>query len=376
MYIEEIIDCANECLKKLEGKKIIIWGASEYTIKLFQYSNIANYNVQGIVDNYKSGEFLFGKQVMNPADVKWNEVEAVIPAGFYREKEILEELSAIYKYDGLVVSLNMEGQDKPFYHYLLKRDMKPSPEYVECLKRNTIFKDRHKGERVFILACGPSINQMDLTKLKNEYAIAFSSFFLHKDIRIINPKYYVAAAWIHCVPADTIQPWVDWVYRTIPDTTMFRDVLDKKYIEEGRETSPYPIFYFETLGIERDRPYDAVELDRKIMAPQTASIVCIQIAMYMGFKEIYLVGTEHDTICHGKYEHFYEYGKYQIPEDRQRADGTLDSPFKVELRNTAIVWQQYTILKEIADKCGIKIYNATVGGVLDVFDRVDYESLF
>ena len=40
------------------------------------------------------------------------------------------------------------------------------------------------------------------------------------------------------------------------------------------------------------------------------------------------------------------------------------------------LWEQYKIMREIATQKGINIYNATRGGQLDVFDRVDYDTLF
>lgn len=40
------------------------------------------------------------------------------------------------------------------------------------------------------------------------------------------------------------------------------------------------------------------------------------------------------------------------------------------------LWSQYRRLKNYAQSQSLNIYNATKGGLLDVFDRVDYDSLF
>ena len=40
------------------------------------------------------------------------------------------------------------------------------------------------------------------------------------------------------------------------------------------------------------------------------------------------------------------------------------------------VMQSYSVVKQYCDNIGVKIYNATDGGYLNVFDRVKYESLF
>ena len=39
------------------------------------------------------------------------------------------------------------------------------------------------------------------------------------------------------------------------------------------------------------------------------------------------------------------------------------------------LWQNYKSLKRIAEKKHIKIYNATNGGYLDVFERITYEQI-
>ena len=42
----------------------------------------------------------------------------------------------------------------------------------------------------------------------------------------------------------------------------------------------------------------------------------------------------------------------------------------------AYTFSAYEVAKENAEKKGIKIYNATRGGKLEVFERVDFDSLF
>ncbi len=56
------------------------------------------------------------------------------------------------------------------------------------------------------------------------------------------------------------------------------------------------------------------------------------------------------------------------------ANGNLgdgDSVQNVESMN-----RSYELCKEFAEKNGVKIYNATRGGKLEVFERVDFDSLF
>ena len=56
----------------------------------------------------------------------------------------------------------------------------------KILQKNKILKNIAKGKVGFLLATGPSINKQDLTKLEKYDCFSLSSFFLHKDLSIIN----------------------------------------------------------------------------------------------------------------------------------------------------------------------------------------------
>jgi hypothetical protein len=80
----------------------------------------------------------------------------------------------------------------------------------------------------------------------------------------------------------------------------------------------------------------------------------------MGFSEIYLLGADCDYKKMGTVgNHFYK---------QEVKDG---NPFINEL-----VFAAYECAKQYADEHGIKIYNATRGGKLEVFERVDFDTLF
>ena len=88
----------------------------------------------------------------------------------------------------------------------------------------------------------------------------------------------------------------------------------------------------------------------------TVTISLIQIAVYMGFKEIYLLSCDCDYS--GPKQHFTYYG---MKSDSKAGD---------------IMILAYQAAKDYADSHGIKIYNATRGGKLEVFEREDFDSLF
>ncbi len=98
-----------------------------------------------------------------------------------------------------------------------------------------------------------------------------------------------------------------------------------------------------------------------------------QIAAYMGFSEIYLIGVDH---------HF------RISQNNQGeiiVDNTVKDYFtdkynedkdKLYIPNTEKSTMTYVAMKRACDVRGIKVYNATRGGKLEVFERVDFDALF
>ena len=84
----------------------------------------------------------------------------------------------------------------------------------------------------------------------------------------------------------------------------------------------------------------------------------IQIAVYMGFKEVYLLGADCNQRV-GKQVHFAEYG---VP------DASLDTARE---RNIC----GYEEIKKYCDKHDVTVYNATRGGELEVFERKNLEEV-
>ncbi|HEY8119610.1 MAG TPA: hypothetical protein VIE91_10260, partial [Methylophilaceae bacterium] len=76
----------------------------------------------------------------------------------------------------------------------IKMGFKPptlSVEEIELLKQNDKLKDRHVGNRCFVLGAGSSIKEQDITKLEDEFVISVSNTFVHPDFTRIKPRYHI-----------------------------------------------------------------------------------------------------------------------------------------------------------------------------------------
>ena len=98
-------------------------------------------------------------------------------------------------------------------------------------------------------------------------------------------------------------------------------------------------------------------------------------AIYMGCSPIYLLGFDHDYLANrGVDRHFY--GGGTIPGHQATNTPLGDRiPYDDEMRANLKLWTNYRSLKAEAERKGIQVFNATAGGYLDVFDRIDYDTL-
>ena len=103
--------------------------------------------------------------------------------------------------------------------------------------------------------------------------------------------------------------------------------------------------------------------------------MALLVAIYMGFRDIYLLGCDHSWILHlNESRHFYD--EDQDVLNQQGYSEWFGEDFASYCQDYISLWQQYKIIRRIAAIQSISLYNATAGGLLDVFTRVDYESLF
>lgn len=213
-------------------------------------------------------------------------------------------------------------------------------------ERLCAFRRRYAGKRCFIIGNGPSLRMEDLDRLSENGEICFGMNVIHKAYK--NTKWR-------------------------PDFVCVKDplVIVQNY-ESIKENNSCPIlindkklfYYWETD--ENEYPYrdiqEKVFFSEDIFAGcssgASVSYTVIQIAAYMGFSEIYLLGLD----CSNWGAHFN--GDYWAEKEAFRDP------------DEARIFRAYQIAEEHSKAHGFRIFNATRGGCLEVFERVDFDSLF
>lgn len=239
-------------------------------------------------------------------------------------------------------------------------------------KRLLSLKDKYEGQRCFILGNGPSINKQDLSLLRNEHVFVTNWFVLHEEFKNFQNCFYCASD---------------------PHLWNYSKGFNKKLVEmlKQNEKAKYFFIYLAYGAFKRESRWKCSEpyfirvshykrvwdgnfstnVEVETYIGNTVIIdLCIPLAFFLGFREIYLMGCDF-RFKEDKQSHFFK--RSTIPEDNLKL---LEQKDRFRLENIHdIVNASYSVVKEYADNHGRVIYNAGYGGRLEIFGRVNYEEL-
>lgn len=214
------------------------------------------------------------------------------------------------------------------------------------------FKDLYKEKKkCFIVATGPSLCVEDLYTLKKNNIFCFS----------MNNILKIANEWVADVYVATDLNFISNNAKDIEDyNCKYKFILNscREYWVKKQNNS-YSIHVVTTGVLGTGAVGFSEEICQKIYAGTTVTYACLQLAVYMGFTEIYLIGVDCNYLKGSKNNHFIE----EDTEDNRE-------------HHIDYMLEAYKCAKKYADRNGIKIYNATRGGKLEIFERIDMDLLF
>lgn len=220
------------------------------------------------------------------------------------------------------------------------------------------FKNIHAGDKCFIVATGPSLKMEDLETLRKNQMLSMgvNRIYLAFENTKWRPDYYV------CTDPFSIHEDKE-IIRNLPVKYKFIGDTYEKFWEGAVPENIYKT-HIHFTGMPEKTMRFSDDISYGVYSGETVVYAGIQIAVYMGFKEIYLLGVDFSFSANYKdaSNHFTE--NYYTKESR--------TAFFREEENL----QAYLKAREYAGSRGVKIYNATRGGKLEVFERVDFDRLF
>ena len=220
-------------------------------------------------------------------------------------------------------------------------------------------KDSHAGERCFIIGSGPSLTFSDLMRLNGEQTFVSNSFYRCLSQVDFRPKYYCITDInaIYDEDDSVVREKLD-IFERVPCEIKF---FSKDLLRIGGIKTLSRVVWFRqksylVVGKSRKMMYD---MRRCITSNYTVTHAMILIAAYMGFREIYLLGIDNNYKKDGSY--FIQ--NYNNP-DKVYPEFQKDK-----------VTELYEYTEEFTKQIGVKVYNATRGGCLEAFKRVDFDEI-
>lgn len=245
----------------------------------------------------------------------------------------------------------------------------------ELLNRNHIFKNKHIGSRCFVIGNGASLKKQDLSLLSNDITIVANAFYKHPIVEKWQPSYYCFADPIFFEGSIAVRNFFQNLQQKVHSSKFLVPVYAKNVIENQKLLPVEQTYYVAYRGkISEGLNYN-IDLTKSI--PSVINVVQLEImwAMYMGFSQIYLMGLDHDWLSHqGIDRHFYS--GITIGNHLKEHGDLKKFGYKCRLEYVLQLWQGYDKILKIALGKNINIINATEGGFLDVFKRMNYESIF
>jgi hypothetical protein len=223
---------------------------------------------------------------------------------------------------------------------------------------------------------GPSLNQTDLALLRNEYVWGTNRCYLLFDRIPWRPSFYTAVD-NRVVP--DISRDIRGLVRDMRSTLFFFPVAFRTKRILCSDKNVY--WYNQVLLDESRLPGGMFSIDAalKVSSVRTVTIAALQLAVYLGFNPIYLIGC--DTSYKIPSSVYHEKG------DPDRLVSTQDDPnhFDPDYFGKGRKWHDphvdrmifhFQQAKTVCDELGVSVYNATVGGNLEVYPRVEFNDLF
>jgi GT2 family glycosyltransferase len=226
------------------------------------------------------------------------------------------------------------------------------------------------GQRCVIIGNGPSLNDLDLSLIGDTPFFAVNGIFHAADRLPCPPTFFVVE------DSSVAKENTDQI-RDFEAQRKFFPSLYRSMFGEAAETYYFRMNrgFYATESPHYCVPRFSTDAAQRVFCGQSVTIINLQLAYHFGFSEVALIGMDFS---------------YTIPSDADRAGDVItsrsDDPnhFHPDYFGKGKTWKDpklervlanYQLAKSVFEADGRRIVNATAGGALEIFDRVDFAEL-
>lgn len=218
------------------------------------------------------------------------------------------------------------------------------------------FRNQYYGKRCFIIGNGPSLNHVDWSLLKDEYTFGANRIYLLFDKMGFVPSFYT------CVDSLAITQSIDEI----------KKIKTPKFISESHIQL---LAGFGEIGFLRSlyKPKFHKDLTQGVYEGYTVTFVSLQVAYFMGFREVILIGVDHNYVFEGNPNQEV----VSLGDDVNHFHPDyLPKGYRWKTPNLAVVEQAYSLAKSAFEEDGRIILDGTINGKLTIFPKVNYLDIF
>lgn len=213
------------------------------------------------------------------------------------------------------------------------------------------WRNRYAGQKAVILCNGPSLLKVDLGLLKNTFTFGLNKINLLFDKTDFRPS---------CVAA--VNPLV------LEQNAEFYNSTDiPLFLDSGARQK---VTARESVAFLKSCSQRKVALDCSISIYQghTVTFVAMQLALHMGFREVALVGCDHNFVASGSANTEVAAGEKDLDHfDPNYFAGTM----KWHLPDLVQSEINYMMAQQVFEALGGRIVNCTVSGKLELLERTE-----
>lgn len=230
-------------------------------------------------------------------------------------------------------------------------------------------KNKHEGHICFIIGNGPSLSPEDLSKIYELGVVSFAANSIYKlyDKTVWRPTYHCLQDW-EVIEGLTVH--FSDLLETIDGLFIRRDayrLVSSSVAKHSKTYMPKLIMH-----IREDNMFDFSEdISRFISDGTTITYFMMQLAYYMGFKKIYLIGIDHN------FPIIFDENN-EIVQTKNVKQHAFEDDKAIKL-NPARVHEStcaYKSARAFFEAHGVECYNTTRGGKLEVFIRANLDDIF
>jgi hypothetical protein len=227
----------------------------------------------------------------------------------------------------------------------------------EGYRRLAEFEGIHKGKRCVIIGNGPSLNKMDLSFLNNEYCFGLNRIYLGFERFGFTPTYLVS------------------VNKFVLEQSAgeLADVPCTKFISFEGVPHVKPADDLIVINPRTWEDFFSTDPRQGLCIGSTVTYVAMQLAFWMGFDDVVLIGVDHRFATQGTPHKIVE---SQGDDPNHFDPGYFGKGFTWQLPDLKNSEQVYRIADAYFRAYRHKIVDATVDGACPVFEKADYRELF